>query len=285
MRIQTDSDAPSSRLLKSASLLRTYFERKLKTQLELLTQAPSEPLGEGMQFDLQLSQYGIWGLRSQIALSEKSQTEIAATFHGLLGAMGNLENKNRSLRDLELRLNAAFTEAPSNVISITRAMSKSSTTLRAVGHSAGTRRWLLRLDCLIESERAEDIHKMALELHSHSSRFAFIEYQSLATEARQNLSELLSLGTVSLFVRNILELTHAEQTVLADLCRHNSMVRPLLMIGAPIPYSDLRGDPEINVEFLALLSRAYIKLTRAFKEYKDQGLIHYFLDSLSQYPT
>ena len=33
------------------------------------------------------------------------------------------------------------------------------------------------------------------------------------------------------------------------------------------------------------LSRAYIKLTRPFREYKDQGLIHYFLDSLSQNPT
>jgi hypothetical protein len=34
-----------------------------------------------------------------------------------------------------------------------------------------------------------------------------------------------------------------------------------------------------------LLSRAYIKLTRPFAEYKEQGLIHYFLDSLSENPT
>lgn len=278
---QENNDAQSLRLLKSARILRAYFEQKLQTSLELLTEAPIEPLKEGMQFDLHLNRFGIWGIRSHTPLSEKSQSEIAASFHGLLGAMNELESRRHELVDLEARILASVSEIPSNVIPIRRGLNIRPKPFQAVRD----RRWILRIDCLIESERAQDIHKMAMELHSHSHRFAFLEYAALSRNCRLNLSELKQLGSVSLFIPNILDLSLEEQTVLAALVRENSLQRPLLMVGAPVAYSELRGEPQIHLEFLALLSRAYIKLTRPFAEYKDQGLIHYFLDSLSQNPT
>ena len=73
-----------ARLMRSARVLKAYFEHKLKLSLELLTEAPSDPVEDGLQFDLQINHWGIWGLRSSKPLPEKTQSEISAMFHGLL---------------------------------------------------------------------------------------------------------------------------------------------------------------------------------------------------------
>src|SRR5262249_4569046 len=137
------------------------------------------------------------------------------------------------------------------------------------------KRWALRMDCLIESQVASDIHKMAFELHSRSRRFAFVQYADLDRTSRLNLSELIAMGEVSLFVPDILQLAIDEQKVLAQLAVLESEGRPLLMVGARRAYSDLRAEAAIFLEFLMLLARAYIKMTRPFSEYKENGLIHY----------
>ncbi len=271
-------EAPRSRLLKSARVLRAFFENKLKMELELLTEAPEGPLAAGMQFDTRISSLGVWGLRSSAPLAEKQQSEISAMFHGVLGAIGNLEDRRRELVFIQERLASVTEELPSNVIPMRRSISPKAGPFSAVRD----KRWLLRLDCLIESPETSEIHKMAFELHSQSQRYAFVEYKDLDRSCRLNLSEILQLGAVSIFIPSILELNGDEQRVLRQLVQTDSGDRPLLMVGANVPYSDLRSEPAIDLEFLVLLSRAYIKLTRPFREYKEQGLIHYFLDSLSQ---
>lgn len=277
------NQVPQNRLLRSARILRAYFEHKLKLSLELLTEAPQDPMDSGLQFDLQLSSVGIWGLRSSAPLPQKTQSEIAASFHGLLGAMNHVDDRREELARLQDKLETSMLEAqlPSNVIPMRRALTARGRPFAAVND----KRWILRLDCLIESPHISEIHKMAFELHSQSQRYAFMEYRDLDKSCRKNLSELLQLGAVSLFVPSILDLTMAEQQVLRQLVQQDTLQRPLLMVGANMPYSNLRAEPAIHLEFLVLLSRAYIKLTRPFTEYKDKGLIHYFLDSLSQNPT
>jgi len=88
-----------------------------------------------------------------------------------------------------------------------------------------------------------------------------------------------------LLVPDILQLGFLEQEILRSVLERDTAQRPLLMVGALHSYADLRDNPKIDRDFLTSLARAYIKLTRPFSEYKDQGLIHYFLDSLSQSPT
>jgi hypothetical protein len=281
MTKQTDSEPTRQRLLRSARVLKVYFERKLQVSLELLTEAPEEPVIDGIQFDLQISRWGIWGLRASGPLPEKTQTEISATFHGLLGAMDSLEDRRYQLARLQEHFESTMEELPSNVIPL-----RPRPTMHSRAYSrVHDKRWILRLDCLIESQQISEIHKMALELHSHSQRYAFVEYCDLSPTCRGSLTELLQLGAISLFVPSILDLSANEQEVLRQLVKLDTLNRPLLMVGANLPYSELRGEAAINLDFLLLLSRAYIKLTRPFAEYKDKGLIHYFLDSLAQSPT
>lgn len=279
--ITTEFGSSASRVMRSARVLTAYFEHKFKLSLELLSEAPKEPLNEGVQFDLEVGSWGIWGLRSSAPLTEKNQTEISASFHSLLGAMDNLEKRKHDLLRLQEKYEAATADLPSNVIPL-RSLRLSRPTISS---ASSDKRWLVKQDCLIESHSLTDIHKMALELHSHSRRFIFMDYRDLDKNTRLNLSELSQLGRVTLYVGNILNLQMEEQEVLRQLATTDSADRPLLMVGANMTYSELRNEPAIHLEFLLLLSRAYIKLTRPFSEYRDKGLIHYFLDSLAQNPS
>lgn len=283
MIISPDITPSGNRVLRSARVLKAFFEHKLKLRLELLTEAPpADTLVNGMQFDMQIGGWGLWGLRSSAPLNEKTQSEISAAFHGLLGGMDELEKRSYELSILEARYRAALEDLPSNVIPLRRPTPPASP---RVFFSARDRRWILKQDCLIESLSNEDIQKMALELHSNSQRVAFVHYQDLERNIRLNLSELINVGEVSLFVPSILDLSKEEQEILRAMIELDPDERPLIMAGANLTYSELRTEPAIDLKFLLLLSRAYIKLTRPFAEYKEQGLIHYFLDSLAQNPS
>jgi hypothetical protein len=168
----------SSRAIRSARVLKAYFEHKLNISLELLTEAPSEPISEGLQFDLHVGSWGIWGLKSSAALSEKTQSEISASFHSLFTAIDSNEKRQHDLAVLAERYERATVELPSNVIPMfnKRPQTKVFAKIRDT-------RWMLKQDCLIESRSLSDIHKMATELHEHSMRYAFMHYADLEREA------------------------------------------------------------------------------------------------------
>ena len=73
--------------------------------------------------------------------------------------------------------------------------------------------------------------------------------------------------------------------MLRHLVLQDTLSRPLVMAGTTVSYSELLTAENIDRDLLTQLARAYIKLTRPFSEYKQQGLIHYFLDTLSSSPT
>lgn len=268
-----------SRLLRSARALKAFFEHKLKTRIEVLTEPPTELGSDDVAFDWELSHAGIWGLRPSKPLSESDRLEVHDSFKTILGTMERMRERCDDLARLQNKIHAQLEELPSNVIPFSRARS------RNMPVEAPRKRWTLKMDCLIEGTDSLEIHKMALELHSQSSRYAFLDYSEIDSKKRLVPSELLEMGAVTLFIPNILELSRYEQQVLRHIVDQDTLNRPLLMVGSLLPYSQLRGEPNVDSEFLALLSRAYIKLTRPFQEYKEQGLIKYFLDSLSENPS
>ncbi len=236
------------RLLRSAEELKAYFEEKMKTS----------------------------------PLSAEKVASVREALDGLLATSRQMEDSKDALNRLQQRVGTIQEEVPSNVIQLRR---KPVLTRPPAFSKVDDKRWILRLDCLIESQHVSEIHKMAMELHSHSRRYAFIEYRDIDPKTRLVLPELLSMGAISVFVASVLDLSLREQNVLRSLMEVESVQRPLLMVGSHLPFSELRGEAGVDLGFLNHLSRAYIKLTKPFSHYKDQGLIHYFLDSLSESPT
>lgn len=216
------------------------------------------------------------------SLSADATQEIESSLLSLADAFTERDDAASHLSRLEERMQLAFEEIPSNVVPFRR---RTGTSYIPAFSNINDRRWVLRLDCLIESPYVSEIHKMALELHLQSRRYAFIEHRDLSAESKTSVPDLLAMGAITLFVSDIMTLSPAEQLTLLDLTQQDTPTRPLLMVGSTLPYSELCGEPGLNLDLLAVLARAYIKLTRPFQEYKDQGLIHYFLDSLSENPT
>jgi hypothetical protein len=243
-----DNSKEQGRLLRSAEELKNYFEAKIK----------SSPM------------------------TEERTASVREALEELLASTKEMVSNRDALDHLQARIGTIQGDLPSNVIP----MRIPSRTKTPNSFSRVTdKRWILRLDCLIESKHVSEIHKMAMELHSQSCRYAFVEFRDIDKKSRHSLTDLLGMGAISIFVPCILDLHLDEQKVLRELMEIESLQRPLLMVGSTLPYSELRCDSAVNMDFLNQLSRAYIKLTRPFKEYKEQGLIHYFLDSLSESPT
>lgn len=265
-------------MLRSARAIKAYFEHKLSTSFELLTEAPETVLDGDIQFNEAMGNHGLWGVRPSSKLAAEHTTEITSTFHDILSGMNAMTNQRDELARLGEKLTHQMEELPSNVIPLRRISEKRPS-------AVNDRRWTLKLDCLIESNHISEIHKMAMELHVNSRRYAFIEYRDLEVSQRTNLQSLLSLGAISLFIPELTSLSLAEQETLTSLMKTGTVQRPLLMVGATVAYSELRSVPGVHIEFLTMLSRAYIKLSRPFQEYKEQGLIHYFLDCLSEDPS
>lgn len=270
----------------AAKALKAFLERKLRLSLDFLADADdaSSTTGpEALHFASELSQYGLYGVRSSKALTEDQRLEIQGTFESVLGDIVRMSKKAEDLSRREQMIELSERHNPSNVIPLRRSrlLSITSGASRAPSRSG----WVLKQDCLIEAVSVSEILKMALELHSLASRCAFIEFANLNPEIRRNPQALAQLGEINLFIPNLVEVPLDEQRALTDLIAMNTLERPLLMAGTVVPYSDLRSEPRVHLDLLLLLSRVYIKLTRPFQEYKEQGLIHYFLDSLSENPT
>ncbi len=213
------------------------------------------------------------------SLSEARAVEVDEAIDSLMESVRALYAESEGLNQLSARLDRVEDALPNNVIPLRRV------SLTTTSPAYSDKRWILKLDCLIESRHISEIHKMAMELHSASRRYAFLEYRDLDSATRQSLPALLKLGAITLFVPSILDLTMGEQATLLSVVQQSSLNRPLLMVGSTQAFSELRGEAGVNLDLLATLARAYIKLSRPFQEYKEQGLIHYFLDSLSENPT
>jgi hypothetical protein len=267
------------RIVRSAQAIKAYFEKKLHMPMEFLSEAPDRVGRCDVQFSHTMNHFGFWGVRASEPLASADHSEIYETFHSILEALEGLRRRQSDLSALENHLTQ---ETPPNVIPLRR---KAPTPAPSRSAFRDERRWQLRMDCLIEANYLSEIHKMAFELHTHSQRYAFVDYRDLDASKRVVRDELCSMGLITIYVPDILELSVNEQQALYEMMKTEISERPLLMVGTIIPYAELRQVEALEKGFLTALSHAFIKLTRPFSEYKDQGLIHYFLDSLSDNPS
>lgn len=136
------------------------------------------------------------------------------------------------------------------------------------------------IPCLIESKSMKDIHKMALEVHEHSQRFAFLYYNQLDFNIRTSASELHKLGNVSLFVPNITYLKDEEIFALINFLKSSrTKESPQIIAGSSILIKDILHTKLLPKELIGLLNVAFLRMENSFEIYKKQGLVEYFFDS------
>ncbi|MGE4132686.1 MAG: hypothetical protein AB7F86_13665 [Bdellovibrionales bacterium] len=265
------------RFLKSARALKAFYEAKFKVPLQLLTEAPESPLERDLAFGEKASEYGLWGFRAAESLPPEAAHEIRASCLDLMSGFEAFEERRQTLADLQARLEQGQVELPQNVISINRRP--------RAPFSKPPKIWTLRSDCLIEALSVSEVHRLVTELHSHSGRMIMLHFQDVEESHRLSAQHLVELGPVTLFIPELSLLSQKEQSSLFEMTRTPIHRRPILMVGTTKPYAELRTDPSLRLDLVMHLSRVFIKMTRPFREYKDKGLIQYFLDSLASEST
>ena len=279
MNVDVDNAEP---VLASVEALRKFFLRQFNTQLSpVWKDSEGEDSLDYVEFEGTLAQVGLTGVRSNRALSEQERVEIANTFQSIIGGILSMRERLAVLRQIESHQAQQLAQnvPQSNVVPLRRPQNSRNNS----GHIFFPKdnRWILKLDCLIESPSHTEIAKMARELHDHSHRLAFVEFRDLDSSARTNSFGFTGLGSVTVFVPDIFQLTHEEQVCLTEAIRQDASQRPLIMVGTHMPFALLKLESEIQSEFLQLISRAYLKLIKPVEHYKKEGLFHYFLDSLT----
>jgi hypothetical protein len=143
------------------------------------------------------------------------------------------------------------------------------------------RRWALKAPCLIESPTYGELFRMAFELHLKSARSIFLSWHDIDPGSRQKPEVLLELVSCTIFIPDITRISLFEQESLLKVLLSPADEKPLVMAGTHVPFSDLQTLSMMNKDFLNEVSQAYLKLTKPVAQYKREGLIRYFLESLS----
>jgi|GEM_PF-1566415 len=143
------------------------------------------------------------------------------------------------------------------------------------------RRWSLKQPCLIEAATYGELFRMAFELHLKSARSIFLSWHDIDPGSRQKPHVLMELVSCTIFIPDIARISEFEQASILRVLRTPVDDKPLFMAGTHVPYSDLQANSAMNKELLSAISQAYLKLTKPVAQYKREGLIRYFLESLS----
>jgi hypothetical protein len=224
------------------------------------------------------------GLSSRIeAMLEKLPAEKQSPLRELLEALlepaQTLQTHRDSLKRLEDKYLLALQEDSAKVVNFK--VPEKNGGQKPSMPLVGDRRWLLKVPCLIESTSYGELFRMAFELHMRSARTIFLSWRDLDPRGRMNPLSLLELPSATIFVPDVTNLHLAEQSSILSVIRHLGEDKPHFMAGTYVPYSELSNLASLNREFLEAISQAYLKLTKSVSQYKREGLIRYFLESLS----
>lgn len=134
--------------------------------------------------------------------------------------------------------------------------------------------------CLIEGANGDDIHKMAIELHEHFRRYAFLSFYQLSQEVRTHHQQLHLLNNTTLFVPNITALSDEELFTLINFLKSERTPQsPQLIVGSTTRIRDLLDKELIPRELIRSLQSSFVRMQCSFEAYKKQGLLKSFLES------
>jgi hypothetical protein len=208
-------------------------------------------------------------------LPEQKRSPLRELLNSLLDRAHSLEAEHDSLARLEEKYLLALKEDSSNIINFRQPSEKIETPARQ------ERRWDLKVPCLIEAASQGEIFRMAFELHLRSTKNMFLPWRDIDPAARQNSRTLLELSSSTLFISDVTDLPAVEQATILAALRDPNVEKPHFVGGTHSPYADLLSFRGLERDFLDAMSQAYLKLTKPVTQYKREGLIRYFLESLS----
>ena len=197
----------------------------------------------------------------------------------ITSTVSSVKNLKR-LRRMEETI--ANIEPPENVISIGKHVKWKS----IVTQDEKSKPSYFNLSSYIESENFDDILKMAIEIHEHSRKHAFLYFDDLNLEVRIDASEINQLGEICLFVPEVTDLKSEEQAALVDFFdNYRTDGSPQLIVGSVTPFLEVMRVSDVRKDLLEHFSGTFINMKKPFDDYRKLGLIPFFFDTLKGRPV
>ena len=132
--------------------------------------------------------------------------------------------------------------------------------------------------CLITSNSYNDIRMMAQEVHSRSTKYAFIGHDDLELDLL-SLDEINEMGPITLVVSEVSQLSNKELKVIKEvLNQENDGSLPRVLLGTIYPLQTLLESQVLSNK--DLLSLSLLEMTKTFFEIKKEGLSQFFFSRL-----
>lgn len=199
------------------------------------------------------------------------QDEMRELFLGLLEPFQEMQVRRDALKRMEEKYLLAL-EKNHNVLSLKPGVIPLPPRFQ--------RRWNIRIPALVESNDPTEVYKLALEIHTRSSRHVFLSWPDLAAGARLNSVSLMELTSSTLFIPNVTKLSLLEQHAIMAVIKNEQQSKPFFIAATMMPYGNLKKSSVLDSAFLNAIAGAYFKLTKPVSQYCRDGMIRYFLESL-----
>ena len=134
--------------------------------------------------------------------------------------------------------------------------------------------------CLIRSSSAEDIPRMANEIHALSQRYAFLNIDDLDT--RKMIPESFQdMGPVNIFIPELADLSAAHQSLIMNYLRyHRRKTSPQIIAGSVHSNEDLTDKFGVSTELLTVLSTGHLEMREPFQKIREKGITQFFYQCL-----
>jgi hypothetical protein len=209
------------------------------------------------------------------ALIEKMPETKRSTLRELIQSLLEPSIHLASLKRLEDKYILALQEEQDKVLSIQAANRRSGPSRPAA------RRFPLRVPCLIEAQSHGEIFRLAFELHLRSSKSVFLSWRDIDPSSRSKNRSIKELTACTIFIPDVTLVPLTEQKAIADVIADEEEEKPHFMGGTTMTYPRLKQTPGLLEEFIDGMSQAYLKVTKPVSHYKQEGLIRYFIESLT----
>lgn len=114
----------------------------------------------------------------------------------------------------------------------------------------------------LEARSPSQIQKVAIDIHEVSERWAYLRFQDVKDQI-QSVQDLMGLGSLTLFVEDILNIGAFHREIIADYLKNNhSNEEPLLLIGSATSFADLQAHDMLHPDLAHILESHRLEVER-----------------------
>lgn len=120
---------------------------------------------------------------------------------------------------------------------------------------------------LLESSNPHLIPRAAVQIHEIGERWAYLKYSDIRSQITCG-KDLQELGSMTILVEDILQLSPAEQALLADFAQQaDTQTEPLILVGSTTRIDDLAERDMVDLRLLEHLQLHRLDLDRMPKNF------------------